>query len=61
MSEAENDFGAGENSVKRSRVSGPGGMVLTALESTPKRTGSVCAVTSYGWRGGPPGYSRMLG
>ena len=28
---------------------------------TPIRSGSVCAVTSYGRSGGPPGYSRRSG
>src|SRR3989304_4258022 len=38
-----------------------GGALATAATSTPKSSGSVCAVTSYGRLGGPPGYSRRFG
>ena len=35
--------------------------VFTACTSTPNSSGSVCAVTSYGRFGGPPGYSDKFG
>src|SRR5208282_5059232 len=37
------------------------GAVATPAISTPKSSGSVCAVTSYGRIGGPPGYSCRFG
>jgi hypothetical protein len=37
------------------------GAVPSAAMSTPNRSGSVCAVTSYGRIGGPPGYSCRFG
>ena len=38
-----------------------GASPITAATSTPNSSGSVCAVTSYGRFGGPPGYSRRSG
>ena len=38
-----------------------GAVPLTAFTVTPKRSGNVCAVTSYGRFGGPPGYSLRFG
>ena len=38
-----------------------GSAPVYAATATPKSSGSVCAVTSYGRFGGPPGYSRKSG
>ena len=38
-----------------------GAVPMTRATLTPKSRGRVCAVTSYGRLGGPPGYSNRLG